>query len=536
MNSKFWKKYKKALERFGSQRKAANYLKVPRSTLQGWLRDKQQADTDVPNLPTFNVMRKDTPIYVNPDGKIKRFIFVAVQDQSQIHGVFLKNLEIYAHFMNAEIVAGGFTYNKSLFEDHNKNKSWYHPSIEKYLTNRQFIFGEHLTFCGEMNTLPTAVNPLSGFETYTRHRSGIFPHAKVRLESIPTMKGSPTKINMTTGAITLPNYVPKRAGITASFHHVIGAVIVEIHPERDDIWFARHIQAENNGAFQDLDNYVTEDGKIIVSMDVEAVNWGDIHHPRYDSQVIDAAFGRGGMLDSLNPSYQFLHDLTDFDLRSHHTMKDPYKRFANWFWSENMTIKESFENIGHFLNEEVFRDYCQTVVVESNHDRHFLRWLKEADWRDDPENAELYLEANLHYIREIKKANDPNMFEWGIKNSYNKGVNVLDPSIIFLKEDESFVICATEEDTGIECGMHGHLGANGAKAHPKQFTKMGPKANTGHTHSASIIDGIYTAGTSSNLNMGYNRGLSSWTHTHIVTYKSGKRALITMKDGLWRIL
>lgn len=535
MNTAFWKKYNRAMKKFGSQRKAANYLKIPRSTLQGWINDRKKSEVETSVLPTFNVMRKDEPIIITSNKKTPtRFIFAAAQDQSSIHQQFLLNLEAYAHFMNAEIVIGGFTYNKSLFQDHAANSGWYHPSIRKYLTHRQFIFGENLVFCGEMNTLPTAVTPLSGFETYTKHRSGIFPHAKVQLQSIPTMKNVNAKINMTTGAITKPNYVPKRAGIQAAFHHVVGAVIVEVDPEREDIWFARHIQAETDGSFQDLDNYVT-DQKIIVCMDVEAITWGDLHFPGYDTQVINAAFAPGGMLDTLNPSYQFIHDVTDFDLRSHHNIKDPHKMFAIWFWSEGMKIEDSFENLGTFLQEEVNRDFCKTIIVESNHDRHFTRWLKEADWKTDPSNAELYLEANLHLIKQIKRANEPNMLEWAIRRQMNKNNSVLSQNISFLKEDESFVICAREDDTGIECGMHGHLGANGAKAHPKQFTKMGPKANTGHTHSASIIDGIYTAGTSSRLDLGYNKGLSSWTHSHIVTYKNGKRVIVTMKDGRWKI-
>ena len=96
---------------------------------------------------------------------------------------------------------------------------------------------------------------------------------------------------------------------------------------------------------------------------------------------------------------------------------------------------------------------------------------------------------------------------------------------LFLREDQSWKI------HDIECGMHGHLGANGAKGHANQFAKMGPKANTGHTHSANIYDGIYTAGVTGSLDMGYNKGLSSWSHTHIITYKNGKRTLVTMNKG-----
>lgn len=534
MNAKFWKKYDKAIEKFGSQRKAASYLKVPRSTLQDWVKNRTENEKPLVN---FTIMRKDEPISISPNGKVKRFIFSAAQDQSQIHESFLKNLEIFAQYMNADIHIGGFTYNKSLFEDHSKHSAWYEPSIHKYLTHRQFIFGNELTFAAEMNTLPTAKYPLTGFETYTRHRSGIFPHAKVQLQSIPTMKNRHAKINMTTGSITRPNYVPKRAGIQAAFTHVIGAVIVEIHPEKEDIWFARHIQAEENGSFQDLDIYVTEDGKIIELMDVEAITYGDLHYPRHDRQVTEALFKNGGMRDSLNPSFQFIHDATDFHLRSHHVIKDPYTNFANYYWSENMSIEVSFNHLAWFLQDEINKDYCQTIVVESNHDRHFNRWLKEADWRTDPTNAELYLEANLHLINEIKNANiKPNMLEWGLRRALKKENAEFSENIRFLKEDESFVICEKEGDTGIENGMHGDRGANGAKGHNNQFAKMGPKANVAHSHSAGILDGIYTAGTSSMLDMGYNSGLSSWNHSHIITYKNGKRAIITMREGQWRLV
>ena len=82
--------------------------------------------------------------------------------------------------------------------------------------------------------------------------------------------------------------------------------------------------------------------------------------------------------------------------------------------------------------------------------------------------------------------------------------------------------------------MHGHLGANGARGGANGFAKMGRKANVGHSHSAGIHDGIYTAGTSSDLDLRYNSGPSSWSHSHIVTYPNGKRAIITIWKGRWR--
>jgi hypothetical protein len=97
---------------------------------------------------------------------------------------------------------------------------------------------------------------------------------------------------------------------------------------------------------------------------------------------------------------------------------------------------------------------------------------------------------------------------------------------VFVSEDNSFTICGN-----IECGMHGHLGANGARPSPTQFARAGAKSNTGHTHSPAILDGAYVAGVSGSLDMGYNKGLSSWAPAHIVTYPNGKRTILTMCNG-----
>ena len=53
-------------------------------------------------------------------------------------------------------------------------------------------------------------------------------------------------------------------------------------------------------------------------------------------------------------------------------------------------------------------------------------------------------------------------------------------------------------------------------------------------HTAGIIDGVYTAGVSGKLDMEYNKGPSSWSHSHVVTYPNGKRAIITVKNGKWK--
>lgn len=498
-----------ALERHGSQRKACKAIGMPRTTFQ----ERVHAALKT----AYTTKRMADSVQIEATGETQYFILSSAQDGSQVHEGFMENLEAFAEHLGATIYVAGYTYNKGLFEDHSKYRASYDPAVRDYLCNTRLEIGDGLLFCGEMNTLPTAVSPLTGFETYTQSKWGIFPHAKVQLVSVPTMKHEPAKMIMTTGTVTLPNYVQKRAGIRAEFHHVVGAVLVELDPEGR--FFCRHLIAEEDGSFYDLTVRV-EEGQITHGHNVQAVVWGDIHHEKLDPTVAAACFEKGGMLDWLCPEHQFLHDLSDFSPRNHHNIGDHHFRFAAMS-SGNDNVESAITECGEFLSD-IQRDWCQSVVVESNHDLALLKWLKTADYRNDPENAIFFLEAQARIYRAIAGNEDISIFKWALDRT---GEEFYDT--IFLREDDSYML------QDIEFGMHGHLGANGARPSPKQFTKAGPKACTGHTHSAGIIDGIYTAGVSSKLDLGYNKGLSSWSHTHIIVYQNGKRALVTMQDGLW---
>jgi hypothetical protein len=513
------KVYPALLKKYGSQREVACVTGVPRSTIQEWL--KNAAATQ------FTSRKQAKPVIIAaPRRETKRFIFTSAQDNTSVHEGFMDNLESYAAYIGAKLHVGRFTYNKRLFEDNRKDAAnYWHERILPYVTDDQFHLGDDLVFCGEMNTLPTATAPLTGFHTYTRHKSGIFPHAKIQLVSVPTMMGTRPKIIMTTGACTLPNYVQRRAGILAEFHHQIGAVIVEI--DRDGDHFCRHLIAEKDGSFQDLTRYVSG-GTVVDGCSVQAITWGDIHLEKMDPQVAYACWGIGAtdivgradsMLEVLRPQFQFFHDTTDFTYRNHHNIKDPHFRYQMW-QNNTESVEYTFMKVQRFLIDTK-RDWCRTIVVESNHDVAVKRWLKEADWRFDPPNAKFYLRAQAAILDAIDRGDSLNVLEWAVKNNDPAGLY----GVIFLREDRSFMV------GDIECGLHGHLGGNGAKGSPRQFTKMGPKANTAHTHSAGIIDGIFTAGVSGKLDMGYNKGLSSWSHSHIVVYPNGRRTIVTMANG-----
>lgn len=518
----------RTVQRLG-QRGASRKLGIPRTTIQEILTR--------PSVQAFATKRLAKPVAVAaPKKGVKRFIFSSAQDSTAVHEGFLDNLEAYAKYIGADIHIAGFTYGKSLFEDHRKEAGVFHERIASYMTNQRFDIGGKLWFCGEMNTLPTAADPLSGFETYTRSQWGIFPHPRVQLKSIPTLFRAPPKIIMTTGSVTLPNYIRKKVGIKAEFHHVIGAVIVEIDEDGD--FFCRHLIADKSGAFQDMTTLV-KDGSVSDGHCVEAITWGDIHAFGIDHKVASGCWNIDGktfeyleadicMLDDLGPKYQFFHDSLDFRVRNHHNVGDPHFRYKMHV-DKTDSVEKEVEAVAMFL-EATQRDWCTSYVVDSNHDRALLKWLKQGDYKSDPVNAVFFLEAQAAQYRSIAEKDERfNLLEWAVRRTDASLENVT-----FLSETDSFLICK-HSGGGIECALHGDKGANGAKGNVASFAKMGPKANTADKHAAEIYEGIYQAGHSCKTDQGYNRGgLSSWNHSHIVTYPNGKRTIVTMKGEKYR--
>lgn len=470
----------------------------------------------------------------------KAFILTSAQNNSKVHEGFLSSLEVMAKHRQAEIMVGCFAYNKKGFQKLEKDGEWYDPLIQPYMNNKSVTLAKKLVWCGELNILPTAVNPISGLQTYTGTSSSVFPHVKVNLESVPTHKFDNTKMVYTTGCITQANYIKKKEGQKAEFHHIYGALFVEV--DKDGTWFARHIIANSKtGEFQDLGDKYTPTG-VTSGHSVEAINWGDIHLEKLDDVAGKISFGvgkedeegmpypakglSGNMLDDLMPRHCFYHDLIDFKVRNHHNRKNPLFK-VKMMYEETESVRYGQQQSAKFL-DLVERPWCTNHVVNSNHDAALQKWAVECRWEDDPVNAEFLLQCQLSLVQAVKR-NDNNfcIFEDTLRTEMQT------TSVHFLRLDESFKICG---DNGIECGFHGHTGNNGARGSTQSYRLSGSRFNIGHQHSAGIKDGVYVAGVTGKLDMGYNVGMGGWSHSHIVTYENAKRAIITLRGNRYKAI
>lgn len=468
-------------------------------------------------------------------GEVKRYVLTSAQNNTDAHVPFFENLVAYAEWCEADLKVARYPYNRGAYlrmnaglddpTDDDTKELWFDPIFDEYICDQRLELAPMLVFCGEVKILPTAKRPLSSFETYPSRASAIFPHAKFALESIAGTKDDGAKLNYTTGTATLMNYIQKKAGLQAEFHHSYGAVIAEVNSQGD--WYVRQLNADEDGSFYD----VTEGGAILIKdgevmpAEVEAINWGDIHAEVVDREIYDLAFDADGILDTLRPAHQFAHDVLDFRARNHHEIKNCHQMFKRWREGSD-DVRQELIRVKEVL-EHIDRDFCMTVVVDSNHDNALERWLREGDYREDPDNAIFFLECQLDKYKALDAEDDDHHV---MREALRR--EGLSMDILFLGPDDSFVLC-DDGSGGVECGMHGHLGPNGARGTTLGLSRIGRKANTGHTHSAQIIDGLYVAGTMSRLRLDYNKGPSSWSHSFIVTYPNGKRTIVTCYNGDW---
>lgn len=472
-----------------------------------------------------------------PRGIVKRYIITSAQNNTRVNKRLWASLLALADHYDAQVLVGTYTYNQNAYGSMavkqgkwkpTETKLWYDSCLLEYISDDRLELAPGLVWCGEMNILPTAVDPLQGMETYTNRKSSIFPHAKQEMRSVATMLDEGAKLMYTTGTVTEKNYIQKREGIRAEEEHRYGALVVEVN--HDGNWWVRQIgMGSKETVLQDLDVAIV-DGEVEKDKTVEAITWGDLHATWAEPWVLEQSWE---MLDVLRPPFQFVHDVLEGVSINRHVIKngpDPHYAFNRWLRGLHRVDAELSKSA------EVLNMYCRpwskVVVPDSNHDGWWLKsWLSKYDYRWDPANAELFLDLQKWMYAETRFLTDKgeshkeaNLTRYALQRF---GANL---GIQFLLPDESFKICGGK----IECGMHGHLGPDGKRGNPGTLKKIGRKANIGHVHSAGIYRGLYVAGVSAKLKWSYNYGPSSWTHSHIVTYPSGQRAIVTMYAGKWR--
>ena len=452
--------------------------------------------------------------------KTRRFVVTYAQNATPVNPKFLKSLLVYCEFNQAELIVipGRYRNPTSIWSKKDKGNSWWDKRLVPYMITKRFPLLSNLTIYGDISIQPTAIRPLTGMEVFTGKSSAIFGHPKIQLSTVAT-DSRKSKLMVTTGSITVQNYTDSKAGKKGDAHHVFGATVVELGKQGD--FHLRQINAnKEDGSFIDLNWEYTEHRRY-KAPPAEALILGDVHAENVEEQALQASFD---MATELECQKVLFHDLLDFRVRNHHSIDNFKHRYAR------ATVNYMNDSVETELAKtiailEATPEHAEPIVIQSNHDEAFDRWLENANPKNDPVNSLLF---HKMWVEKIEKFNETGKWKTAFDLYYRlKGYS----RAKFLNREEPLNI------KGISCGYHGDKGINGSRGNPRAYAKLGVKTVIGHVHTPSITDGCYTVGVIGKLNQGYNSLPSSWAHANCVIYANGKRSLIFIQpeSGKWRI-
>ena len=465
---------------------------------------------------TNNVITiEDTDVFKEAQNKQhdtskKRFLVSWAQSDTAVHKGFLKNMEHYADYIDAEIliIAGRYSNpsslsaSKAIKSKEKIVKNTWDNSILPYLDANRHNLHEHLVVLSDVKVQPTASTPLSSLNGLTGLESCIVGHPRSHLKFLPVLDGYPSKVLLTTGACTVENYTDTKIGKSSEFNHVLGCVIVELD---GDIFHIRQICADKKGDFYDL-NYKVEHGDIYNNDKIEVAVLGDIHLTAEDKGNVDISFA---ILEKFSPNHVIIHDVADMSSISHHEKRNPFQLLKREEDGSNSLERE----LNYIKNWFKGRPKYNYIVPSANHNDFIDRWLQNEDWRKDG-NKKLYLEfANITAKGLAPKGIIAYLLETEFEHIKCLGV------------DESYNVL------GWELSLHGDRGASGSRGSAVQFKNLNVKNITGHTHTGIKMDGHLSVGTLTNLRMGYNLGMSNWSVTNVVIYPNGKAQHIHITRG-----
>ncbi len=505
-----------------SESKAADAMQIPRSTFQCRLKRaraiRAAQESAMPPPDTSQLLER-----LRKRGRNSRLVITSAQNATKIHTRFFQSLKRYCKATSAQLVVIPYRYQNptSIWGKDAKLDDWWDDKLVPYLLDQRLDINKHLTLLADIKTQPTAVSPLTGFETITSARSAIIGHPRMEMRTIPTPQEKLPKMLFSTGAVTQQNYTQTKAGKKGEFHHTIGALVVECNGHN---FWVRQINAVADGSFYELDHLYTPDG-VSKSPRVAALVMGDSHIEFIDPDVVKATFGPGGIVPTLKPEVLVWHDVLDFYSRNHHHAGRVFTNYAKHL-TDMDNVERWLDVAFQFIDKHTPKD-TRNVFVASNHPDALARWVQECDPKSDPKNV-LFWAKTFSAMLEGTRMSDG-------------GAETIDPMDYwahlklkcyersrFLKRDESHRI------KGIEVGYHGDQGPNGSRGNIRGFTKIGTKSVLGHSHVPGIVGGVYQVGTSSRLRLEYNQGPSSWSHCHAIIYPNGKRTLCVILQTGWR--
>ena len=437
----------------------------------------------------------------------KRFLITTAVVRKEVNSPFVEAIKNYAKRNDALVLILPSDIANSTKEEEKTVEL--DPKLKDFkIVYKDVYLNKNLCLC-TIKTSAKQIQTLTGLARIAtkKEASVIVASTKHFLEYVPNRHDEVPLALMTTGAITVNNYdtdkyMSKRTAYLAENDHIYGAVVVDV--EDDSIFHFRHITATPEGSFVDLGIQYNPDGTT-EQLEHSVFVMGDSHTESIDKNLHDSVMD---FVDEMNVDTVILHDIFNGASITHHD-NGKYLTKGIKAIEGKLSLEKECIGVKRYL-EVVLSHVRKVIVVSSNHDRHLDRYLDEGRFLQDPINLQLALELASAFMKKL------NPLQYMIEEK----LNLKTPNIKWLKEDESF------KKYSIEFGVHGDSGANGARGSLTTFEKGLCNCVTAHTHTAKIIRNSCSVGTVSKTDMGYNHGLSNWTHTCALCYNNGTKQLI----------
>ncbi len=463
-----------------------------------------------------------------------RLIFVTAIAGSPVDRSFLDALSNYAERNDAEVIVLPANMQTTGLDPILLETPGVHVLTHELLVNPWLTVSR-------IKVIAKQVNPAMGIKRLKkRGKMVIIGSPKMHVDPAATINNAlaPHRV-VSPGAITQSDYNSEhyqglRTDYLADADHVLGALIVEKsygHEFTDlktaGFFHARHVEfiPEQQG-FMDLGTFYTANKTRRVKP--EALVLGDIHVGDTDEKLMASI--RHQLL-TLKPKYVVLHDLLNGYSISPHE-KDNIVKLSDKAAHGDLNLRAELDRVVNFIDSLMAVDpQLKIVVVPSNHDYWLHRWLKEARYAKEPQNAEIGAQLFLAFHRGV----DP--FKAALLDK-EKGVQNA-KRLIFLDIGTSFTrgyqdSSDPEKSRLVELALHGHEGANGAKLSIRSMQEATDRGVYGHTHTYARKNGIVNVGTITGLDLSYNRGgFSNWIQAAAIIGPHGEIQALEFKEGEW---
>lgn len=431
--------------------------------------------------------------------KMTSSIIVAIQNNSVIELKTRAIIQQVAEYFNANIYAFNAFYDtRELAEKFSKDEfkiTWETVTGATVLTKSEIIDGYRLEVA---RILPTARNPLSGFDTLTQaqEKGVILASPKQDFIYLPCYDGKPRQ-TLSTGFLTEPNYTISKAGALGELAHKIGFIIIFNGQ-------AYQVEIKNGCA---IFNGLKFDGQDVTEAKASGIVFSDVHCQYQTDSDIEAI---KASLDVLMPSINedtglVFHDVVNFGNNSHHARGCNLHKMS--IVDDSNIPHELLIDMNTFMSifDEALEKSDNYYFVESNHHEHLKRWLSETNISQTSAINARFLVDMLQALKDDKGHYMQIALELA-------GYDDLMP--YFLEHNSSLVI------EGVHCQNHGHYGANGARATDGE--RLGLAMVTGHTHTPRKKGDHFTVGVcGKDYQFGYNKGASSWLMCHAIIWDNG---------------